>query len=235
VTLNWFLPPAKGKPGWGRRVLKRLGESWRSSPLRRIVQVLSLVVFLSLFLYVCWPYTAQRDRNWSGWIPVSVDQTSGCVTVAAEQELGDAPAVDFILFPVDSTSDAQQSLGRFRVAEVRENELLLEPDDTPDREQIDRLAMSFGPWILHESEPGGWPSHYADDLESKEFLPAESFLAIDPLVSLSTALASRTWISTLACAAVLLFVCLVIPRGFCGYLCPLPGKMLTNRPPRPAM
>ncbi len=66
-----------------------------------------------------------------------------------------------------------------------------------------------------------WPSHYADDILSKEVVPAELFLAIDPLVSLSTAIAARTWVWSLAFAGVILLVSLVVPRGFCGYVCPL--------------
>ncbi|MCX5684721.1 MAG: 4Fe-4S binding protein [Planctomycetota bacterium] len=69
-----------------------------------------------------------------------------------------------------------------------------------------------------------WPygsKNYATFRESKELIDAESFLALDPLVSLSTALAARVLVWSLAWAAVLLAVCLVFPRGFCGYLCPL--------------
>lgn len=67
----------------------------------------------------------------------------------------------------------------------------------------------------------GWPSHAADRLTAKEFLPVDGFLAIDPLVAISTALAARTWVWSLAAAAGILLVCVLIPRGFCGYLCPL--------------
>jgi polyferredoxin len=74
---------------------------------------------------------------------------------------------------------------------------------------------------MHEQEPMVWPAHYADDLRHKEALPAEMFLVLDPLVSLSTAIASRSWVWSLAWAGVILAVCLLIPRGFCGYLCPL--------------
>lgn len=66
-----------------------------------------------------------------------------------------------------------------------------------------------------------WPSHYTDNLASKEAIPAETFLMIDPLVSLSTAIASRSWVWSLASAAAISIVCVLIPRGFCGYLCPL--------------
>ena len=69
-----------------------------------------------------------------------------------------------------------------------------------------------------------WPygsKDYASLRDSKEVLAAETFLALDPLVSLSTAVAARAWVWSLAWAGVLLAACLVWPRGFCGYLCPL--------------
>ena len=81
--------------------------------------------------------------------------------------------------------------------------------------------------VLPHQKPGGqankqvWPSHFADDIQQKEKVPAELFLAIDPLVSISTAIAARTWVWSLPFAGVILIVCLVVPRGFCGYVCPL--------------
>lgn len=129
---TWFADMETGKPGLIRKTLKRIGPTWLSAPVRRVVQSVSLVVYLLLFFYVCWPYSAR---------PVA--------------------------------------------------------------------------------EPEGWPSHYSDELARKELVPAEFFLVIDPLVSLSTALASHSWVWSLSCAAVILLVCVLIPRGFCGYLCPL--------------
>lgn len=73
-------------------------------------------------------------------------------------------------------------------------------------------------------EPGAaaaWPSHYADDLARKEKIAAETFLIIDPLLSISTFVAARSWIWSLTSAGIILLVCVLIPRGFCGYLCPL--------------
>jgi ferredoxin len=70
-------------------------------------------------------------------------------------------------------------------------------------------------------EAAGWPSHYSDNLVAKQFLPVDGFLAIDPLVAFSTAIAARTWVWSLASAAGILLLCVLVPRGFCGYLCPL--------------
>src|SRR5436190_1279354 len=69
-----------------------------------------------------------------------------------------------------------------------------------------------------------WPyggTNYAAHRESKEKVPAETFLIIDPLVALSTAIASRGWVWSLTAAGIILAVCVFVPRGFCGYVCPL--------------
>ncbi|MCU0918251.1 MAG: 4Fe-4S binding protein [Planctomycetes bacterium] len=58
-------------------------------------------------------------------------------------------------------------------------------------------------------------------LEDKEWLPVEVFLWLDPLVGLTTAVAARHWNVALLGLGGVLLVCLLFPRGFCGYLCPL--------------
>ena len=70
-----------------------------------------------------------------------------------------------------------------------------------------------------------WPysrQFSATTLSDKEWFPVETFLLIDPLVGVSTALAGRVlnW-TTLGWTAGILLFCLVVPRAFCGYLCPL--------------
>lgn len=73
-----------------------------------------------------------------------------------------------------------------------------------------------------------WPydvRHHAEARAAREIVEAEAFLALDPLVSISTAIAARAWVWSLAWAGVLLAVCLVIPRGFCAYVCPF-GTLL---------
>lgn len=66
-----------------------------------------------------------------------------------------------------------------------------------------------------------WASHHADELARKEKLHAEFFLIIDPLVAFSTSLAAKTWEWSLVWAFGILAACILFPRGFCGYLCPL--------------
>jgi len=124
VRLHWFLPYRRGAGSSSgvRRILWALGSSWLASPWRRIIQTISLLLFLYLFLVVCWPYGSR---------------------------------------------------------------------------------------------------HHADAMRAREFIEAETFLALDPLVGLSTAIAARAWVWSLGWAGALLAISLVIPRGFCGYLCPL--------------
>ncbi len=70
-----------------------------------------------------------------------------------------------------------------------------------------------------------WPysdnMDYAETREAKEWIDAEFFLAIDPLVSLSTAIAAKAWVWSLTFAGAILLVGVLFPRGFCGYICPL--------------
>ncbi len=112
--------------GWFGRILESLGPTWVGSPIRRVVQVLSLLTFLILFFYVCWPYGSRQ---------------------------------------------------------------------------------------------------YGDAFRAKEILDAELFLLLDPLVSISTALAAQMFVWSLVVAGTTILVCLVLPRAFCGYVCPL-GTLL---------
>lgn len=122
VWAPFFSDRETGRKGHIRNALKRIGDTWLTSPWRRVVQAGFFLLFVTLFLYVCWPY-------------------------------------------------------------------------------------------------GG--TNYAQHREQKEVIPAEFFLIIDPLVSLSTAVASKSWVWSLTAAAVILVVCIFIPRCFCGYVCPL--------------
>jgi ferredoxin len=127
-TANLFFPFLKKSKrtrwrGAAWRWLTRIGPVTRSSPFRRAVQVVCLLLFLDAFFRVCWPYSEQ--------------------------------------FSATTFSD-------------------------------------------------------------KETLPVESFLLIDPLVGLSTALAGKVanWATLWWMIGILAF-CVIIPRAFCGYFCPL--------------
>lgn len=224
LPASWFADRVTGKPGLIRRILKRLGPTVLSSPLRRVVQTVCLVVFLILFFYVCWPYTARpapAGQSWPGWTFMEIDAATGHLVFGGVPiPWSQAPTT---LHAVDESSANHRDghLGAFTVAAVQNERVLLAPTSELAPEQLDRLLTSPGPWLLSEVEPDRWPSHYADDLARKEWLPAEFFLIIDPLVSLSTAIAARSWVWSLASAAAILIVCVLVPRGFCGYLCPL--------------
>ncbi len=235
MRLEWFLPtlrksakrPERETPRLVadavRRFLALLGPSWLASPLRRLVQVVSLLVFLLLFFYVCWPYDTRPANISNGWSPLNVDAEAMRVVVTRDEEAR-PPITEgsyvYAVDPADETADVPH-LGRFLVEKAGERELTLTSADELSPEQVDQMLLSMGPWSLHEAEPGSWPSHYADDFRARERISAELFLSIDPLVSISTALAGKCWVWSLTCAAVILLICVVIPRGFCGYVCPL--------------
>jgi ferredoxin len=71
-----------------------------------------------------------------------------------------------------------------------------------------------------------WPYTSEHEQGNSLLLPhAEFFLLLDPLLSISAALAARAWVWSLAGAAAVLLVGMILPRWFCGYVCPL-GTMI---------
>lgn len=69
-----------------------------------------------------------------------------------------------------------------------------------------------------------WPygsKQYAEAFGAREIVDAELFLVLDPLVSVTTAIASRMLVWSLVVAAGVILASLLLPRAFCGYVCPL--------------
>jgi len=219
-----FSDRVTGKPGWVRRRLKAMGDSWLSSPARRVVQGICFVLFFWLFCYVCWPYTARPAQVWPGWLPTEIDVETGKATLSLAMPLRksiDAGRVVYTVDPSMSPPTGVPPAVAFRVVAGGNQSLQLEPAESLTPEKLEELSLSVTPWTLYEQRPGVWPAHYTDELRAKERIAAETFLIIDPLVSISTAIAGRSWVWSLTWAGVILAVCIFIPRGFCGYLCPL--------------
>jgi ferredoxin-type protein NapF len=210
---------AAGKP---RRLLRRLGATWEAAPVRRGIQTACFLLFLWLFFSVCWPYGATPAQLVPGWVPQEVDGQSGKVTLVSDLSTesfrkGQAwHVLDASAMDVDSGY-----LGLFQIETIQTGTLVLNPVSRPDATVLQWMMISFGPWTLSEELPGTWPDHYAQALEHKTRIAPEAFLVLDPLVALSTALAARSWVSSLLFAGLILAICVLIPRGFCGYLCPL--------------
>ncbi len=234
--------------GWIRRFLRWLGPVWLAAPCRRIVQTICFVTFLWLFFVTCWPYSATPARSSTGWIPADFDfETESVLVVAAEGLSANVvfKAGQGVFVRDDSPGlTGEPTIAKFEISSVSNGEVRMQlgrtsniehPTSTNEEEAVghessmldvessmfDVLSLSPGPWSMHEADPAAWPAHYADNLLRKETIAAELFLVIDPLVSLSTGIASQSWVWSLACAGIILAACVLVPRGFCGYLCPL--------------
>ncbi len=69
-----------------------------------------------------------------------------------------------------------------------------------------------------------WPygsSQYAQAFRDREVIDAEFFLLLDPLASVSAMIAARMLIWSWAAALGVVLLCMIFPRAFCGYICPL--------------
>ena len=228
---QWILPTfffadrETGKPGLIRRTLKWIGPTMLSSPVRRMIQGVCFVAFLWLFFYVSWPYTAEPlppGEVSENWRMTKVDQETGDFHFGRDETPNWLTSAKTIHIVDGGAAEYEQSyVAQFDVKQSADGKLVASPIEDVEPESLVRLIMRDGPWTIHERSPNAWPQHYADDLAAKEVVPADTFLVIDPLVSLSTAITARSWVWSLVCAGVILLVCVLIPRGFCGYLCPL--------------
>ncbi|MFO1001674.1 MAG: 4Fe-4S binding protein [Planctomycetaceae bacterium] len=226
LPASWFSSRDTKLRGRIRKVLRWLGPVWYSSPLRRCIQTLCFVLFLWQFLWVCWPYNARPAWQSNGWTPTKFDLGTQLVEIEREQRLEQQlSSGDRVYLRDDSEESAlleeADAAVPFLVRSVRDNSIQLILAADGDLSSLELLSLTIGPISVHPSDPESWPSHYADNLVAKESIAAELFLSIDPLVSLSTGIASRAWIWSLVSAGIILAVCVFIPRGFCGYLCPL--------------
>lgn len=222
----FFFDPETGREGVFRKILRRIGNTFLSAPIRRASQVLCLGLFLWSFFYVCWPYSAQPNTE-DALIPnlrfESIDQQSGNITFAANDPLSPLPQenTNWFLASQPPLEQAPSTLGRFEMVRAEDQSIQMHPLTPLTPTQLTAILTQTDPFSLHQTDPNHWPSHHTENLAQKETWSAELFLAIDPLVSLSTAIASRSWVWSLTGAAVILIICLLIPRGFCGYICPL--------------
>ena len=223
---SWFFDPSSGQEGKIRKQLRMIGTATLASPWRRLFQAFSFGLFLALFFYVCWPYSASPQSE--------SDPVMGLRFEQIEQDTGDlafrieatnpslierAPTWHLEL-PSKALSKNASSIS-VKVSTQTDSTLTLQPTEPLTGDQLDQILFSENALNLYDHPRPFWPSHYSDNLAEKELIPAEFFLIIDPLVALSTAIASRNWVWSLATATVILILCLIVPRAFCAYLCPL--------------
>jgi ferredoxin len=216
-----FSDRTTARPGAVRKLLKRIGPTWLSSPVRRLSQAACLILFLWLLFYVCFPYHARPARQWKGLTP-SPPSAEGTVEVATSGDLSADIARGDSLFILSAASGDQANLGPFIVESIADQKLTLRPGGEVTAERLEELRFDpEGPWTASQVPVDAWPSHYADSLAGKEVIHAESILLIDPLVAISTAIAAKTWVWSLIFAGGILLAAVLVPRGFCGFICPL--------------
>ena len=221
VPTTWLSNHRTKQRGGIRRSLRRLGVSWLASPPRRILQSICMILFLVSFFYTCWPYTASprtAGESSAGWTFAEIDSDTGNLSFRGGETVSWLSEMPLLYVH----QEASGATGLPVAWSGWENDVVLfEPLRELTDTEVQSLFVRNEQWVVSQDVPNAWPSHYAEDLQRKEWFAAELFLAIDPLVSLSTAIASRSWVWSLVCAAIILIVCILVPRGFCGYICPL--------------
>ena len=194
---------------------------------RRWIQFACLLLYLTLFFYVCWPYGArpvQPQLLSAGWRLDELNQATGNIRLrgdntpdAAELTKGQTVYVS----DEDASSPTEGEVGPMVVLSAEAGSLLLEPQDELPDATLDAILLGEIRWSLYDRSSEQLPSHYADWFDQRERMPADTFLRMDPLVGLSTMIAGRCWVGAIGVALIVLAVCVLIPRGFCGYVCPL--------------
>ena len=181
LPASFFFDPATGAEGKLRRYCRKIGPTVLAAPLRRIVQTVCLITFLILFFIVCWPYNARPvvdGKISSDWSFREVNQATGELQFESNASQRAVPGF------TDENSvflaSQHESLLSGRVVKIDENGATLLPDEPVTPDAMQQLLLGTGTWAFHEIEPGKWPSHYADNLASKEILPADIFLILDP-------------------------------------------------------
>lgn len=223
VPAPFFDDLTTGKPGWTRQFLKWIGPTWVAAPWRRIIQAACLILFFVLFFYVCWPYSARPAAQWPQWQPKQMEEGD---SLRLERDAGDVAGLSpgqvvYAGNPV-ARDPEQADFGPVEVIRAEPGIVVIKKRPEFRTEKWEELQFDLGgPWVLSERPSSEWPAHYTESLRNKEFVHAEIFLVLDPLVAISTSIASRTWAWSLGFAALILAIGVAVPRGFCGYLCPL--------------
>jgi len=116
---------------------------------------------------------------------------------------------------------------------------------SPVRRVMQTLCLAgFAVLFLYVCWPYGG-ADYSATLAARQWISAEIFLMLDPLVGICAAVAARLWVGSAVVAAAVLCVCMVFPRGFCGYVCPMGTcldviewavgrRIRTSRAPKPS-
>ena len=117
-----------------------------------------------------------RGRVWYNCSPENVEPQTGKVAVKTDLPDPHKIADNTILYVFDETDlqDGGQYLGEFKVTDVAERQLAMEPAMKLTDNELKRLADSRGPWTLYEIMPIDAPRDY--DVLFKEYHLQHSIL-----------------------------------------------------------
>lgn len=127
--------------------------------------------------------TRIRGQVWRDVMPAGFDAETATLRATVESPQPSGIEADTILFlfeqgepALPDPSQGAQYLGEFRVTGVVQQEVTLEPMLPMDELEIQRLASSQGPWVLHETMPVDRYSLFTDRTEEqlRAWLPEES-------------------------------------------------------------
>ena len=119
-----------------------------------------------------------RGRVWYNCEPQKVDAATGALSLATD--LPDPHQITekavLALFEENDVGDGGRFLGQFRVTEVAEKQLALEPTMKMTPRALERLSKSGGPWTLYDIIPVDNHTAFAelDEEERRAILPEES-------------------------------------------------------------
>ncbi len=119
-----------------------------------------------------------RGRVWKGVEPQQVDGESGAVRVGVDmpEPHGITDQAVLAVFEEKDIQEGGQFLGEFKVTQVAEKQVAMEPTMKLSQRELKRLRQSPGPWRIYDIMPIDDPEIFAslEEDELRQLLPESS-------------------------------------------------------------
>lgn len=122
-----------------------------------------------------------RGRVWKGVEPQQVDGETGAVRVGVDMpephQITDQAVL--VLFEEKDIQEGGKYLGEFKVSQVAEKQVAMEPTMKLSTRELQRLRQSAGPWRIYEVMPVDNPELFAslEEDELRQLVPESSLQA----------------------------------------------------------